>query len=110
MSAKKKLNCGADGGSPGMTCSPFVFCEADLKKGRTIKAEQGEGVFRFTLKDGRKTRKIEMSDDEAWVVGKIISAMHPHISGSNDPLWHQIQEQRKIILENDLAQTRRAGD
>ena len=41
-----------------------------------------------------------MSDDEAWIVGKIISAMHPHISGSNDPLWHQIQEQRKIILEN----------
>jgi hypothetical protein len=82
------------------TCSPFVFCEADLEKGRKIKAEQGEGVFRFTLRDGRKTRKIEMSDDEAWVVGKIISAMHPHISGSNDPLWHQIQEQRKIILEN----------
>jgi len=81
--------------------SPFVFCEADLKKGRKIKAEQGEGVFRFTLRDGRKTRKIEMSDDEAWIVGKIISAMHPHISGSNDPLWHQIQEQRKIILEND---------
>jgi hypothetical protein len=93
---------------PLMHCSPFVFCEADLKKGRTIKAEQGEGVFRFTLKDGRKTRKIEMSDDEAWVVGKIISAMHPHISGSNDPLWHQIQEQRKIILENanmDLPDT-----
>lgn len=77
-----------------------MFCEADLKKGRKIKAEQGEGVFRFTLRDGRKTRKIEMSDDEAWIVGKIISAMHPHISGSNDPLWHQIQEQRKIILEN----------
>jgi hypothetical protein len=85
---------------PIMPYSPFVFCEADLKKGRTIKAEQGEGVFRFTLRDGRKTRKIEMSDDEAWIVGKIISAMHPHISGSNDPLWHQIQEQRKIILEN----------
>jgi len=84
-------------------CSPFVFCEADLKKGRKIKAEQGEGVFRFTLTDGRKTRKIEMSDDEAWIVGKIISAMHPHILGSNDPLWHQIQEQRKIILENSQA-------
>ena len=93
----------AGGDCPRTTWSPFVFCEADLKKGRTIKAEQGEGVFRFTLKDGRKTRKIEMSDDEAWVVRKIISAMHPHISGSNDPLWHQIQEQRKIILENDRA-------
>lgn len=86
---------------PGTPCSPFVFCEADLGKGRTIKAEQGEGVFRFVIKDGRKTRKIEMSDDEAWIVGKIISAMHPHVSGSNDPLWHQIQEHRKIILEND---------
>ena len=95
--AKKK----AGGGCPGAACSPFVFCEADLKNGRTIKAEQGEGVFRFVLKDGRKTRKIEMSDDEAWIVGKIISAMHPHIAGSNDPLWHKIQEQRKIILEND---------
>lgn len=90
----------SSGGCPGATCSPFVFCEADLKKGRTIKAEQGAGVFQFTLKEGRKTRKIEMSDDEAWIVGKIISAMHPHISGSNDPMWHQIQEQRKIILEN----------
>lgn len=87
-------------GSDETPSSPFVFCEADLGKGRKIKAEQGEGVFRFTLKTGRKTRKIEMSDDEAWVVGKIISAMHPHILNSNDPLWHQIQEQRKIILEN----------
>jgi len=95
----------AGGGCPEATCSPFVFCEADLKKGRTIKAEQGEGMFRFTLSAGRKTRKIEMSDDEAWIVGKIISAMHPSISGSNDPLWHQIQEQRKIILENATAQT-----
>ena len=94
--AKQKTEVALD----GATCSPFVFCEADLKNGRTIKAEQGEGVFRFTLKDGRKTREIDMSDDEAWIVGKIISAMHPHISGSNDPLWHQIQEQRKIILEN----------
>ena len=88
-------------GLPRTPCSPFLICEADLKNGRMIKAEQGDGVFRFTLKDGRKTREIEMSDDEAWIVGKIISAMHPHISGSNDPLWHQIQEQRKIILEND---------
>lgn len=94
--AKKKTG----GDCPSAPCSPFVFCEANLKKGRIIKAEQGEGVFLFTLKDGRKTRKIEMSDDEAWVVGKIISALHPHISGSNDPLWHQIQEQRKIIREN----------
>ena len=90
----------AGGDCPRTTCSPFVFCEADLKKGRKIKAEQGEGVFRFTLSAGRKTRKIEMSDDEAWIVGKIISAMHPHISGSNDPLWHQIQKQRKILMEN----------
>lgn len=91
-----------ESGSP--SCSPFVYCDADLKNGRKIKAEQGEGVFRFMLKDGRKTRKIEMSDDEAWIIGKIISAMHPSISGSSDPLWHQIQEQRKIILDNDSAQ------
>ena len=91
------------GDCPRTPGSPFVFCEADLKKGRKIKAEQGEGVFRFTLRAGRKTRKIEMSDDEAWIVGKIISAMHPAISGSNDPLWNQIQEQRKIILENSQS-------
>ena len=96
-----------DGMLPAPACSPsFVFCEADLKKGRKIKAEQGEGIFRFIFKDGRKTRKIEMSDHEAWIVGKIISALHPHISGSNDQLWHQIQKQRKIILENALGEAR----
>ena len=81
-------------------CCPSVYCEADLKKGRSIKAEQGAGVFSFALKDGRKTRKIELTDDEAWVIGEMISAMHPRTLGSSNPLWHRIQEQRQIILDN----------
>ena len=85
-------------GSP--PCYPSVYCEADLKKGRSIKAEQGGGLFRFALKDGRKTRKIELTDDEAWVICEMISAMHPKILGSSNPLWHRIQEQRQIILDN----------
>lgn len=89
---------GLPSGSP--PCHPFVYCEADLKKGRSIKAEQGGGVFRFALKDGRKTRKIELTDDEAWVIGEMISAMHPRTLGSSNPLWHRIQEQRQIILDN----------
>ena len=97
---KNKNDSTAAGGGLPQPCSPIVFCEADLKKGRKIKAEHGEGIFLFILTYGRKTRKLKMSDDEAWIVGKIISAMHPHVSNSNDPLWHQIQNQRKIILEN----------
>ena len=98
---ENQTRAGSPSGSP--FCYPFVYCEADLKKGRSIKAEQGDGVFRFALKDGRKTRKIELTDDEAWVIGEMISAMHPKILGSSNPLWHRIQEQRQIILDNAVS-------
>jgi len=78
--------------APGPT---IIVCETELPNGRKIKAKQWNGVFRITIKAGRKTRKIEMFNDEAWTVWKMISAMHPHTFGSNDPLWHEIQERRK---------------
>ena len=99
----------SDGGTGGgavldvRPCSPLVYCEADLKNGRTIKAEHCDGAFRFSLKNGRKTRKIELTDDEAWVVGQMISAMHPKILGSSNPLWHRIQEQRRMMLDRAKA-------
>jgi hypothetical protein len=84
---------------------PVVYCDADLKDGRKIKVEHGNGVFLFKITKARKSRNIKMLEDEAWIFMKILSAMHPDIKGSSDPLWHQIQKQRKIMAERLEAQS-----
>ena len=71
----------------------------ELKCVRTAMCESYLMVCSYLLKL-RVQHRIELTDDEAWVIGEMISAMHPRTLGSSNPLWHRIQEQRQIILDN----------
>jgi len=72
-----------------------VRCEAVLDATRKVVCQSGLGVFDFEFHNGNKIQRLKVSDDAAWIIGEMISSMHPHILGSNNPLWHQVQSLRQ---------------
>jgi hypothetical protein len=72
-----------------------IRCEVDIDATRRIVGESGGGFFCFEFTTGAKKQRLKLTDDAAWMVGEMIGAMHPRISGSSDPLWHRVQALRK---------------
>ncbi len=75
--------------------SKTIRCEVDIDATRRIRCESGGGFFCFEFTNGNEMRKVKLTDDAAWLVGEMISAMHPRICGSSNPLWHKVQAMRK---------------